>query len=340
MIEETINTKRLKERDISISIVRLTAMVLIILCHMTSYYGNEISRWLNVGVQVFFVISGFLYGRKDISSPIVFLSRNFKKILIPYWVFLFVAIIVYALICPSELSFISILKSFFCAGTIKGLGHLWFVGYILFCYILTPYLYWFRIQISNRPFNKKVAIYMCILLLFQLISFFFDSYFEPDRVSCYILGFFLADLLGDAFRKEYMLIKWSVVVMAILMCGVEILLKYCSGILLLGWQDTAFRIFCRYSHMFLGVSLFLLLYRQFADTHYNYVLRLSDKYSYSVYLVHQLFILSPLSLMAISNYRVMNWIVVVICILLSGFILKQTAGCFEKRFKELGQAGL
>ena len=59
-------------------------MVLIIACHFLQYYGNELAWWLNVGMQIFFVVSGFLYGNKNINDPIQFIKQRLKKILIPY----------------------------------------------------------------------------------------------------------------------------------------------------------------------------------------------------------------------------------------------------------------
>lgn len=52
-----------------------------------------------------------------------------------------------------------------------------------------------------------------------------------------------------------------------------------------------------------------------------YILKISDKYSYEIYLVHQLFILSPLTLMGISDYVSVNIIFVLFVICLSGFVL-------------------
>lgn len=49
-----------------ITIIRSFAMVVIILCHYCDYFeGVEfLSQLFNVGVPIFFIISGFLYGQK------------------------------------------------------------------------------------------------------------------------------------------------------------------------------------------------------------------------------------------------------------------------------------
>ena len=305
-------------------------MFMIVICHMFSYYRSELALWFNVGVQVFFVISGFLYGAKDIISPIDYLKRNFRKVLIPYWLFLIIAVICYFFVSPNALNLSSIVRAFTCSGLIDGLGHLWFVGYILFCYLLTPYLYWFRLYLQNKSFYKSIAYYAILFVLIQICGFLFDSFFEPDKISCYVLGFFLADLFSR-FNKVYIVsVKCILFISALVLnCG-EICVKYFSNISFAGWEDLVFRALCRYAHMFLGVAIFLLLYGKFHGCRYSCLLRLSDRYSYSVYLVHQLFILSPLSLMSFTNLKLVNWGLVIVCILFSSFLLYQLSKFLER----------
>lgn len=54
------------ERDYSISWIRLIATVSIIVCHVFQFYNNDLCAWFNVGVPLFFIISGYLYGSKSI----------------------------------------------------------------------------------------------------------------------------------------------------------------------------------------------------------------------------------------------------------------------------------
>lgn len=305
-------------------------MTLIIVCHMFSYYGSELALWFNVGVQIFFIISGFLYGAKEIDSPISFIKKNYVKILVPYWLFLFLAILLYALFCRDQLGAVDIVKAFLCSGTINGLGHLWFVGYILFCYFLTPYLYWLRKYLENGKTSVTIYVDIFVLVIIQLVGFFFDSYFEPDKVTCYVLGFFLADIFHKCSNKERRTITTFFIVLALMVNGMELYFKYFSNWSFVGWQDTVFRAACRYSHLLLGLMLFLTLYGHFTRVQYGKLLSFTDKYSYPVYLVHQLFILSPLNLMAVSGSVVLNWLIVITVILLSGILLYKLAQAIEK----------
>lgn len=312
----------------SISMIRLIAMIMIIACHMFQYYDNELCRWLNVGVYIFFVVSGFLYGTKEIDNPVAFLKKTFTKILVPYYLFLCTAICLYVFICPLELGGTkNIIKAMLCAGTLPGLGHLWFVGYILFCYLITPYLYWLRKSLPEPyPFAKILMIYLFTFLAIQVLGFAFSSFFLPDRVSAYVIGFFSADLIARFGNRIEWLLLWCFMMVALIFNGVEIYTKYIWNLALSGMYETIFNALCRYAHLFLGVALFFCMYECFKNIHYYNILKASDKYSYSIYIVHQLFILSPFSLMSITSCNVINWVIVLILIALSGIMLKH---CFK-----------
>ena len=102
------------DKLLSISYVRLIAMAMIVSCHFCQFYKNELAWWLNVGVQIFFILSGLLYSRKTIISPIDWLKKNLHKILIPYISFLIISIILYSFFAPLHLSISDIVKSVFC----------------------------------------------------------------------------------------------------------------------------------------------------------------------------------------------------------------------------------
>ena len=66
-----INSRKSAQlRNSSVVVLRVLGMMLIILCHIIAYYtfvpGSDLlSQVFNVGVQVFLLISGYLYGEKQ-----------------------------------------------------------------------------------------------------------------------------------------------------------------------------------------------------------------------------------------------------------------------------------
>lgn len=324
----------LGQRKASISMVRFTAMIMIIACHMFQYYDNELCHWFNVGVQVFFVISGYLYGTKEIDNPILFFKRTFKKILVPYYLFLCIAICLYGIFYPLELGGImTVIKTIVCAGTLSGLGHLWFVGYILFCYFLTPYLYWLRKSIPDYSSAVMIiGVYIFIILIIQVLGFSFKSYFLPDRVSAYVIGFLSSDLIARYGCRMKRFLLWGFLILAFVLNSVEIYTKYFWNPSFPSLCQTLFNGLCQYAHLFLGVALFFCLNECFKSIRDMAFLKVSDKYSYSIYIVHLLFILSPFTLMSITMYAVMNWSIVVLAALCAGFLLQFLSNILTAKF--------
>ena len=119
-VENIILKERQTERDNAISAIRLIAMIFIVLCHFFQYYDNELAWWFNVGVYIFFAVSGFLYGSRNIMDPISFIKKNFKKILVPYYIFLIPAIIFYFIFAPNKITLFSAVKPFFAREQFKG----------------------------------------------------------------------------------------------------------------------------------------------------------------------------------------------------------------------------
>lgn len=72
------------KRNSVIQIARIIAMISIILCHIIKYYtfipGSQfLNVVFNVGVQIFLLISGFLYGQKKINDFHLFFVRRIQK---------------------------------------------------------------------------------------------------------------------------------------------------------------------------------------------------------------------------------------------------------------------
>ena len=89
-MEQKAMTER--ERN-AISFIRMLATVSIVLCHFASWDSrlSAVGQFLNVGVPVFFLISGFLYGLKDISKPTQWLLKRCLTVLIPVYLYYLVS---------------------------------------------------------------------------------------------------------------------------------------------------------------------------------------------------------------------------------------------------------
>ena len=187
----------MREKDYSISLLRMIAVISIIFCHSFEYSSSifvdkgwilkSIGNYLANGVQVFLIISGFLYGnicgsKKNLFSNskerINFLIKNSLKILKDYWVYC--VLVIFPIYYFKESIIFTkkeVLGILVTSNVINGVHHLWFISYILFCYFLTPYLFDIKEYLKGK--SKKGFIIGIIFVFFIIIifSYFFKLYF-------------------------------------------------------------------------------------------------------------------------------------------------------------------
>lgn len=335
------NLPDLTKKDYSISLARFIAMCFIILCHImqrddfsTQLLGAKIewAWWFNVGVQIFLFISGYLYGKKDI-NVVEFYKKVFKKILIDYYIFIIVIIFARNFLSEATLNNKQILGLLIVRDTITGLGHLWFVKTILFCYLITPILSEIIRHIDKK--NSVVfALYSVLLLiLLQIVIMIHFTAFIAPWIVCYAIGMIYSRIENKRGKTD-LIFKIIAGALAILMVGVQFKIDYFSDIKIPVLMEKTYLMFCRYGHVFLGISILFIiraLYNKFAKSRTKHVfLDLSDKYSYDIYLVHQIFLLGPFACVEYINNRLIAIPVAMILIAISAFILRQFSNGIAK----------
>ena len=222
-------------------------------------------------------------------------------------------------VSPDILGAGNIVSSYLVVGTIKGISHLWFVSYILFCYIITPYLAAIRDYLSDKNLLFSIGSVVVIFGVYSIIEILVNGYFRPGMVGCYILGYFTAVLVNRIGTKSLHLCFWISLIPTVISNYIYCHIHYLQG---LEMKGTLAHI-TDFSHAFLGYSLTMLLMLVFIKIKGSRILKYSDKYSYEIYLVHQLFILSPLTLLTTTNNSIINVSLTILVIFLSGYILNK-----------------
>lgn len=325
-----------KKRDYSISFCRMVATISIVMCHIMQYFGVELAWWFNVGVQMFLFISGFLYARKKIDDTMVFYKKTFSKILLDYYIYIFLFLICYAII---EHHFMNIESVFglltFSSTASSGIRHFWFIPYILFCYFLTPVILKAFDKINNKNNLKFTIGTILILLITHLAVFCFVPYFIPAYIICFILGI----AFGRMERRTELMIGAKILIslLALIMNGIQIKITYFEG----GSLPTGY---VSYAHVFLGIflvmflrSVFVFCKKSFKKTRtfrrlVRKTLDWSDKYSYDIYIVHQPYILGDWSIYTLLGGFIKPTIIVVVLIIVSAVGLRFLAESTKKRF--------
>lgn len=317
----------IEKKDYKISIIRMIAFCLIVTCHIMQYLGMELAWWFNIGVPIFLCISGYLYGQKSIKNEMEFYIKQAKKILIPYFIVVLPVIFIQVIFYPKDISFVQIIRALLCNSILSGGEHLWFIPTILFCYFLTPFLEEYFNYFYERGNFKFLIGWVILVVLFALIFGGFLRYFNPPWITCYMIGYTLG-FLKNIKSKLYKVICICISIIS-LFNVLQIYLDYIVKIDLDGILEKVYILFCTYNHVFLGISLFVILevlFRYIDITNIKLIKKLcdiSDCYSYEGYLVHQFMILGPMTLMDLTENLIFNIFLILVLICVCSYIVKK-----------------
>lgn len=293
-------------------------MLIIISCHIMQYYDLELAWWFNVGVQIFLCISGFLYGQKSIDNVTDFYNKRLKKILIPYYLVFIPFGIIEFIFARDAFSIKNFALGIVLCSWLKGAEHLWFIPTILMCYLITPLLQGYR----NKCVEGKRTILVFTVLSLIITSVLIQGFttFNPAWICCYMIGY----ALGMNEKGNYINENVLTIIAGIIAAAGNAVQIYCDYIANIDF--TGFGIIKNYNHVMLGVFIFLLLKAIFEKvdlSKFRKLLKLSDTYSFEVYLVHQLLILGPFSLLGLTGYSLFNILIMLLGVCVLAFVLKK-----------------
>lgn len=303
--------------DPAISTVRLIAMCMIIITHLLSYYKNPLCNWFNVGVQVFLCMSGYLYGSRSSSGEgASFIIKNCKKILTDYLMFQLIYMTCYVMLAQTTFT-ISIKDQLLCNDFLPGSGHLWFIPYILFCYVITPILFDLKKALTSVSIQRGAltgALLIGIIIGMKVLH----VPYKIEDVMAYVIGFFLGDIPHEKMDLKnkgiWLLTGMGMLFNALIWTG------FAKRML----PQSLYQHYYDSSHTLMGITVFIFLYALFRKIQWKRierVLRFSDKYSYDVYLVHQVFILGTFSMCGLTGFRGLNISLTLLVIFLCSIIL-------------------
>jgi len=325
----------------AVSSIRLIALSMIVTCHIFQGEDMVLAWWFNVGVQIFLFMSGFLFGTKNIDDAAIWIKKRITRIIVPYYILLAIVIVFYLVFAKNLLTVSGLLTNLLLLqgfGTgLAGIEHLWFISYILMCYLITPILQ--AADFANPKNTKWKYIIKLILLLaaLQILNLASVINVSIPNVGAYIIGYYFSR--RHFYYEKYQGLAQSgsmrrsvigIFAACILTTPLVVYLTYFyNGSLfsfLVPYKDGIFA----WNHTLLGVTLFLAMYFLF-DCLYrkkpykplDHIIRWSDRYSYHVYLTHQIFILGQFSLLFITINKFFNIAIILLCAILTGIVLEK-----------------
>ncbi|BCZ49011.1 hypothetical protein psyc5s11_50780 [Clostridium gelidum] len=310
----------------------------VINCHIMEQCGYiTMGNYFSVGVQIFLFISGWLYSTKKFESAdikIKFVVKNYCKILLDYYVYcsLF-ALPIYYILKPETITVGSILRVLTCSGTIGGIHHLWYIPYLLFCYLITPALYDVGIGLEVKLWGEKsrkgyFTVLLLMALLVQILMYAFNSYFIAAWIFCYVAGYYFNSILEKLKSNNIVNVVTIIFFLTTILANIlKYYFKYYLQINVIGVRLTLFTLLYNYAQAFLGISIIVIVY--FALRHVEWkkhrgvmnVLEFTDKYSYDIYLTHMIYVKGVLSVIGITKSFGLNVFMAIFLSLVSGTIL-------------------
>ena len=306
-----------EQKQYGLSMVRFIAMISIILCHIMQNLGNISCYYLNVGVWLFLFISGFLYGKKDISNVTVFYKKRLVRILVPYYIMLGVIILV-NLLQGDSITAKELISSILClqwyGKTVPNCGHLWYISCILFCYLITPILQWICEQNENKSLIKKCMLLVLAVLMLQVIYSLGGMKQATTSILPYILGYFMSfnkitlNSRGGGYSTVILVISLG---LYCVMYVFEALGYFAIPGILLDYYK---------SIVATAITMFFVQY-SFENSFIREIFDFSDKYSYGIYLTHHIFILGSLSVMSLTPCWWINVTIPFLIATITGMVL-------------------
>lgn len=301
-------------QSIAISVIRVLAMSLIIACHFAQVYGYTIAFLLNVGVQIFFLTSGFLYGKIEVMQPLEFYKKRLLRVYVPYILVVAVVLLIQGLVGAWQFNFRDVLiyacnLQGFVSTSVDGLNHLWFLSVLMICYLLVPWL--------QRLLNYKPWLLVGVVIVVSLVEFFFIQKMYP---ICAWIVLFIAGMVYGKYESPK--VSLSVLIgAAVLMTGM--LPFFCLEHL----TDPEWAHYSVWLHCGLAILIFVAIYyllpKFISETANLPVLKQVDKISYEVYLIHHPLIMGPLALLTVTPYVGLNIAIILITTVALAYVCKQ-----------------
>lgn len=313
---------------------RVIGTISILICHFvqqsSNIYLNMSAQFFNIGVSMFFILSGFLFGIRDgISQNVLYwYGKRIKRIFIPYELFVIVLCIVHLVCGLNVLNIDWLWVVLGLQGSVVGvLGgeQTWFITAILACYLVTPLIDKIFLW-SKKSINRKYIVITIIILLPMLFALFPLSFvftlFAP------ICWYALAFLIGQEFYKIRLSKKYAVVAILI-MCfafGMRLIAKlYLDGTI---WYD---KIATGYNHTLAAFCIFYIVAFVFQNKKPGKFILLMSNISFEVYLYHYMFCVGPISLFEVTNVWLINCLIVFIITFLISIIMNRVATFVTKK---------
>lgn len=313
-------------RDNGISFIRVVSMFIIIATHFITEIDSIsfMGQITNAAVNTFLLISAYLFSKKDILKPTQWLGKRLKRILIPFYIYLIVFFLYKVIVGQFEIS-VFLIYLFNLQGVLgktEGIGHLWFITTIMFCYLITPLLDKYKDRFINNTKTQRTLIILALVVIWIMITYLTNVTIGTNVgylvffAICYLLSL-VANI--NIRNKNFLFLA----VIAFFAQVVRLLFK-----ITMDGTLTYTVIIFGISNGLLGIFLFVLLYKPkniYNNQSVLKVINYFDNISYEMYITHYAFIVGPFTIWGGSDSLLVNILLVLTATYLSAVLLNKAS---------------
>jgi len=290
--------------------LRAFSMLLILACHYCAASAvpavSMLGQVFNIGVYLFFILSGFLMGYKGITPPYKkWYLKRIRRIFVPYWLFLLCLAGVHLTKGMDIFTLDWLLLWLGAQGSyvgVWGAGQTWFISVLLLCYLISPAILSVNRKLQQKN-NKKITILIwlvvCTLPLLYAAA-------EPDWIYTLLTPvslYTMACVYGIRYRENggYPRSRKYLPVCCFVIAG-AFGTRFAARALIDGSLWYA-RVIVPYTHMIAAAAIWLIFETLFAGRQNPKAVQHISDLSFEIYLWHYMFVVGPVSIFALVD----NW---------------------------------
>lgn len=291
--------------------LRAAGTISILLCHYVQQSRSSVlnlsSQFFNIGVEIFIILSGFLFGVGEgkLNTKAWYLKRA-KRIFIPYELFVLILFVVHAVggIKLWDVDWIWLVLGM--QGSVVGVWgaeQTWFITPLLLCYAITPLL---SRYISKEITKAKAIVIVCIAAGIRLLwaipkSPAYNTLLS--LVSYYIIAFAVGRFFDQlTFSKEKTALAFLLMCMAF---GIRF-----AGCFFFDGTVLYERIICGYTQSIAAFCIFYIFAVIFQNAPPSKWVQFISEISFEIYLYHYMFCVGPIRLFGVTNSWIMNCVII------------------------------
>lgn len=284
---------------------RVLGMIFILLCHFTQEsinpYLNMSAQFFNIGVDMFIILSGFLFGTRigQMGNTIQWLKRRFKRIYVPYELFIATLFVIHLFYDKNVLKLDWLWLSLGLQGSVVGIlgaEQTWFITSILLCYLATPILD----KCSAGSNHRRNVIKGILMIAPAMLALIPQAYVSV--VLSPICWYGVAFLAGSEFEGIRIHTRGFFRAFLI-MCG-----SFCVRLvarMLIDGTILYDRIVTSYTQVIAAFAMFYIVAYLTQEKPMGLIMRFVSSISFEVYLYHYMFCVGPVRLFSLTE----NWLV-------------------------------